>query len=128
MKYLSIDEVLAIHHELIREFGGSPSIRDFGLLYAATERPKATFSGKDLYPTLFHKAASLLHSLIFSHPFIDGNKRTAFVATARFLLINGYNLKVSQKELLDYLLSIQTKKIIITRIAIWMKDHVEKIN
>ncbi len=78
MKYLSAEQVLFIHSRLIDETGGSHGIRDTGLLQAAVERPKATFGGKDLYPDIFYKAAALLESLIKNHPFIDGNKRTAW--------------------------------------------------
>ena len=80
MKYISIDEVVAIHFELINQFGGSQGMRDFGLLHSAVERSRASFGGEDLYPDIFSKAAALLHSLILNHPFIDGNKRTSYVS------------------------------------------------
>ena len=68
MKYISIDEVVAIHFELINQFGGSQGMRDFGLLHSAVERSRASFGGEDLYPDIFSKAAALLHSLILNHP------------------------------------------------------------
>jgi death-on-curing protein len=60
------------------------------MLHAAVARPFATFSGEDLYPDDFDKAAALFHSLIKSHPFMDGTKRTAFLATIYFLESCGY--------------------------------------
>jgi len=78
--------VCVYEHELIiTETGGLPGFREATLLHAAVARPFATFGGEELYPTDFEKAAALFHSLIKSHPFMDGTKRTAF-ATALFLL------------------------------------------
>ena len=75
MNWLSIDDVYVIHEEIIRQAGSIASVRDFSLLHSAVERPKATYGGKDLYPTIFIKAAALLHSLCMNHPFTDGNGR-----------------------------------------------------
>ena len=77
--------VYEIHELIITETGGLPGFREATLLHAAVARPFATFGGEELYPTDFEKAAALFHSLIKSHPFMDGTKRTAF-ATALFLL------------------------------------------
>lgn len=123
MKYLSIDEVVAIQFELIKQFGGSAGVHDFGLLHSAIERPKATFGGEDLYPTVFEKAAALLHSLILNHPFIDGNKRTAYVSTARFLQINGYELKTDKDSLIKYLLEIEKNKSLIKNVSQWIRNN-----
>jgi len=84
--------VYEIHEIIIAETGGLPGLREAGLLHAAVARPFATFSGQDLYPTDFDKAAALFHSLIKSHPFLDGTKRTAFSATLYFLEQYGYSL------------------------------------
>ena len=123
MRYLSVDELLLIHFELIRCFGGTKSLRDFGLLHSAAERPKASFAGQDLYLSVFDKAAALLHSLIFNHPFFDGNKRTAFTATARFLYLNGHIINATQGDLVDYLLSTFKSRPTIDQIALWLKQH-----
>src|SRR5688572_20333207 len=80
VKYLSPQQVLAIHDQMIKRFGGSSGIRDVGLLESAVARPKATFDGNDLYPSIFQKAAALLQSLLKNHPFVDGNKRTALTS------------------------------------------------
>lgn len=85
-RFLSAEDVLAIAHVAV---GGDPGVRDFGLLDSACHRPAATAFGEDAYPTLTLKAAALLHSLTANHPFIDGNKRTAWLATVVFLRDNG---------------------------------------
>jgi len=75
---------------LLRGGGGIEGIRDAAMLHAAIARPFATFYGSDLYPSDFEKAAALFHSLIKSHPFMDGTKRTAFATTLYFLSERGY--------------------------------------
>jgi death-on-curing protein len=84
--------VYEIHEILIAETGGSSGLREPGLLHAAVARPFATFEGRHLYPSDFEKAGALFHSLIKSHPFIDGTKRTAFAAAIFFLDRCGYEL------------------------------------
>jgi death on curing protein len=79
--------VYEIHEIIIAETGGLPGLREATLLHSAVARPFATFGGQELYPSDFEKAAALFHSLIKSHPFMDGTKRTAF-ASALFFLEN----------------------------------------
>src|SRR3990172_6188276 len=97
-QYVDIDEVYLIHQAIIKRAGTIASVRDFALLHSAVERPKATYMGQDLYPTLFLKAAALLQSLCLNHPFTDANKRTAWITTKRFLYVNRLHLKSNRKE------------------------------
>ena len=85
-RFLSAEDVLAIARVAI---GGDPAVRDLGLLDSACHRPSSTVFGEDAYPTLTLKAAALLHSVTANHPFVDGNKRTAWLATVVFLRDNG---------------------------------------
>ena len=80
----TIEEVVAVHDSLIREFGGSMGLRDMGALESAILRPQMGY-----YDGLNEEAAALLESLAMNHPFVDGNKRTAFAATETFLRLNG---------------------------------------
>lgn len=123
MKYLEIDEVLAIHETMIELFGGRSDIHDFSLLHSAVERSKATFGGADLYDSIFEKAAALIQSLILNHPFDDGNKRTAITSTARFLWINGYNLKLPIDESIQFTLDIDGHRINFEETAQWLENH-----
>ncbi len=75
---ISLKEVEGIHEILIDKFGGSTGIRDWGALESAINRPYQTFDQKELYPNSVDKAAAIFESLISNHPFIDGNKRTAY--------------------------------------------------
>lgn len=115
--FLTLEQVLYIHEEEINRYGGSSGLRDLTLLESAIFRPQTTFGGKELYPTLFNKASSLMHSIINNHPFIDGNKRTGTATMLVFLDLNGYMLTVSQKELVHLALDISAKKLTITDIS-----------
>jgi len=81
IRFLHLGEVLELHRQLIITSGGSPGLRDLGLLEAALSQPRQTFAGDGLYPTMIDKAACLGFSLITSHPFVDGNKRISHAAT-----------------------------------------------
>ena len=70
---LTIEQVIALHGEVVKMSGGSAEIRDRGLLESAVETPFQTFSGKDIYPSVLEKAARLGYGLIKNHPFVDGN-------------------------------------------------------
>src|ERR1022692_151584 len=91
--YLTMAEVLAIHADQIERYGGSPGVRDHGLLEAALYRPQTGY-----YADLIEEAAALWESLAQNHPFIDGNKRAAFAATYTFLAINGARLTGDAEE------------------------------
>ena len=91
--YILVEDTLAIHEDQIERYGGAHGVRDPGLLEAALFRPQTGY-----YETLIDEAAALWESLSQSHPFVDGNKRTAFVATFVFLTINGLNVTASDED------------------------------
>lgn len=101
VQFLTTEEVLEIHTELIKHFGGPPGVRDMGLLESALFRPQSGY-----YPELTQMAAALFESLIKNHPFIDGNKRVAFFATDVFLRLNGYQLKVEASIAHQFLIGL----------------------
>src|SRR5256885_14552150 len=90
--YLTVAEVIAIHHHQIEEYGGADGLRDQGALEAAAFRPQTGY-----YNGLSEEAAALLESLVNNHAFVDGNKRGRFAAVDTFLLINGFDLNVTSK-------------------------------
>jgi len=127
IKFLDIVEVYEIHERMIKIGGGRPGVRDFTLIHSAVERPKMSFAGKLLYPDIWLKAASLIQSLIKNHPFEDGNKRTGFFSTLRFLNINGYDIKPDKKDIVNFVLQIDTKNLSLQQISLWFKKHVKKV-
>lgn len=126
-KYLSIDEVMAIHKTMIELFGGRPDIHDFTLLHSAVERPKVTFGGHNLYPSIFEKAAALIQSLILNHPFDDGNKRTAITSCSLFLFKNGYRLTLPVEKSMQLTLKIDAHRLNFNQTTTWLKNHSQKI-
>lgn len=121
--YVDIEEVYRVHQAVMRYTATKASVRDFALLHSAVERPKATFEGKELYPTTFLKAAALLQSLCQNHPFSDINKRTAWFSAKRFLYVNGYHLKAKRMEAADFMVHVDNQKPDLKEIARWLKDH-----
>lgn len=127
-QYVEIEDVYYIHQAIIKRAGTKASIRDFSLLHSAVERAKATYLGRDLYPTVFAKAAALVQSLCQNHPFTDGNKRTAWVSVKRFLYLNDYQLKSNQKDVVDFMLAVDNEKLEIAEISGWLKKQAIKIS
>lgn len=127
MQFLSLEEVLYLHSRIIKRTGGKAGVRDLGLLESAIHRPASSFGGADLYPGVFVKAAALLHSLINNHPFTDGNKRTGYVAVARFLFVNGYALRAMKKQAVDFVLDVEAKKYSLDENATWLKKHSRRL-
>ena len=92
MKILTKEHILTLHKALIEEYGGTPELKDEGLLDSAISTPFQTFGGADLYPTIVDKACRLGYGLIKNHPFVDGNNASArtpclfFLKQTKFLL------------------------------------------
>jgi death-on-curing protein len=104
--FLTLDEVLAIHADQIRRYGGSQGLRDLGLLGSALAMPKASFDGVRLHPSLGEMAAAYLFHVAQNHPFVDGNKRTALAAALVFLWLNDRRLDTGENELTELVMGI----------------------
>ncbi|MBI5273651.1 MAG: type II toxin-antitoxin system death-on-curing family toxin [Chlamydiales bacterium] len=97
-RFLQVQEVIAIHDQLITSFGGCHGLRDLGLLVSAVEIPKSKMGGQFLHPSLFDQASAYLFHICNNHPFIDGNKRTSAVAALVFLEDNNILLEFDEYE------------------------------
>jgi death-on-curing protein len=117
MRYLTVGEVLEINTEVM---GGRHALRDRGLLESAVARPQASALGVDAYPDLVSKAA-LLHSLVLNHAFVDGNKRTAVLATLVFLDLNGFVVHWDQDEALDFMLRLAAHEIELDDVSAFLR-------
>ncbi len=126
MTYLAEEEIEAINQVVIEETGGSIGVREPGLLASIAQKPAAAFSGDDLYPDLFLKAAVLYEAILNYHVFVDGNKRTGFAAMARFMSVNSYDIAATDKEIETFTISIALKKQDLADIAEWIKRHAKK--
>jgi death-on-curing protein len=90
--FLTVEQVIEIHAEVIRLHGGNPAIHDRGLVESAVSQPQATFGGQHLNATLHEMASALGFSLTSNHGFKDGNKRVGFTAMDVFLRVNGHKI------------------------------------
>jgi death-on-curing protein len=121
-------DVLNIHSILIDKFGGSKGVQDLTVLESAINRPYATFDNVELYPKPSEKAAAILESILINHPFIDGNKRTAFVLMKLLLLKNSIEIKATQEELYTMIISASSGEMRFSEIAKWIEDRILEKN
>ena len=110
-EFLDQASVLRIHERQIRKYGGTPGVRDDGLLESALAQPQATFGGALLHLTIYEQAAAYLYHLAMNHPFLDGNKRTAFAVMDAFLRLNGYQLNLSNDQAYQLVLEVVKKTV-----------------
>ena len=122
--FLTLDQVLGLHDDQIRLFGGSGGIRDLGLLQSAIGNAQATFSGQFLQETLFEMAAAYLYGICRNHPFIDGNKRTAADAALTFLDLNGIEINATEDDLYDLVLAVAEGRISKAVVAVFFEQRV----
>jgi death-on-curing protein len=117
--YLTIIEVLAIHHDQIKRYDCADGVRDFGLLEAALYRPQTGY-----YEDSIEEAAALWESLAMNHPFVDGNKRVAVAAMITFLAINGYAIKPDSREIYRFIIeNLEGRSFSYDRLAAWLREN-----
>jgi death-on-curing protein len=122
-RWLPKDLILAVHDLQLAEHGGARGVRDQGLLESALARPQNLFAyGESDVAAL---AGAYAFGIARNHPFIDGNKRTAFVACELFLAANGYALAASDEECLAMMLALAASEIDEAEFAAWLRDNVE---
>ena len=124
--FLSTSLVLRIYHRQVEKFGGTSGVRDEGLLESALAQPQATFFGEYLHATIYEQAAAYLYHIAKNHPFIDGNKRTAFAVMDTFLRINGYILNTDNEETYILVLKVAEGSIDKKEIAQYLEQNVVK--
>lgn len=119
--YLTLQEVLAIHVDQIQRYGGSFGVRDHGLLDAALYRPQTGY-----YSDLLEEAAALWESLAQNHPFIDGNKRTAFAAMYTFLAINNAQVTANAQDAFAFISGLyETGTFHFDNLVKWLRNNVK---
>lgn len=123
-RFLTVEEVLAIHERILEKFGGPGGVRDFGLLESALYRPRTGH-----YEDLAAMSAALFESLIMNHPFVDGNKRVAFFATDVFLRLNGWKLEVDADKAHRFLIrSLESRTCDFKHLLPWIRRAAVKIS
>ncbi len=124
MIQLTKQQVILLHKEIIAESGGSPEIRDEGLLDSALNAPFQTFSGTELYPTILEKAARLGYSLIKDHAFVDGNKRIGAHTMLVFLALNNIEVEYEDNDFIQLILGVAAGGISAEQLLAWLQAHV----
>jgi len=118
---ISEADILLLHEFSVLDFGGAKELRDRNLLLSAISRPFQTFDGKDLYQTPFEKAAALGESLIINHPFVDGNKRTAFLAMLALLTEYGIELRFDQSDGYNFIIAMSKGEMKFDQVCAWLQ-------
>lgn len=123
--YLTKEEVIAAHYFMMRKMNDAEQsgVKDHGLMDSAVHRPQQSVFGDDAYPTLFDKAAALLESLVKNHCFHNGNKRTAYLVSKSFLLINGYHLRMKREFAVEFIVDIAKGEYSLETISQMLNEH-----
>lgn len=120
--YLTVVEVLAIHADQIERYGGAAGVRDRGLLEAALYRPQTGCCAD-----LIEEAAALWEGLAQSHPFIDGDRRTAFAVTSTFLAINGGRITTEALPTHKFIIGLhETGSFDLEHLTAWLRNNVSR--
>ena len=117
------DFALALHEDLLAEYGGAPGIRDEALFESALARPHHLFAYEN--PDIFTLATAYSSGLVRNHPFIDGNTRTAFMIAYAFLSRNGNELTAPEAEATAIILDLACRKITEEDLAAWLRKNCE---
>lgn len=122
MIYLTIEQILDIHHQIIAQTVGVSEVTSLGLLESAIAQPQMTFDSQELYTSLPEKAAALGFSLIKNHPFLDGNKRTGHAAMEIFLILNGFEINANVEEQERIILQVASGEITREEFTDWLQS------
>ena len=120
--------VLTIHADLLQRYGGQAGLRDRNLLESALAQPRMTVGGKFAHKTLFDKASAYGYHVCQNHPFIDGNKRVAFVLMDIFLQSNGWEIVAREEDAYSLMVDLSSSRMSKTQLASWLKEHSFKIS
>jgi death on curing protein len=126
IRFIPEEIVRIIHQDQIRRYGGKIGLRDRNLLASALAQTKMTIGGKYLHRTIFDKAAAYGFHVCRNHPFVDGNKRVAFILMLIFLDVNGWNLTASEEEAYSAMMTLADGKLTKVQLASWLREHSEK--
>jgi death-on-curing protein len=121
-RWISLAVVMAIHEAQLSEHGGALGVRDQGLLEAALARPRQIYSYSDK-PSLTQLAAAYAVGFAKNHPFVDGNKRTAWVLCATFLELNGRQVTADQAGVVEIMLGVADGSVTDDLMKAWLDQN-----
>ncbi len=124
--FLSLDEVIEIHRDMIERYGGSLGVRDMGLLESAVAMPQAGLGDQYFHSDLFEMAAAYLFHIVRNHPFVDGNKRTGAMAAFTFLKLNRRTLIAKESAFERVVRKVAEGKIAKGRVADFLRNNSQR--
>ncbi|MFN8495741.1 MAG: type II toxin-antitoxin system death-on-curing family toxin [Caldilineaceae bacterium] len=124
MRYLTVNEVLELHQQIIQGSGGVYGLHDWGALESAVAQSRMTFDDAELYPSIVEKASALGFSLIQNHPFVDGNKRVGHAAMEVLLVLNGYQIEATVDEQEEIILQVASGQVRRDAFTDWLRAHI----
>lgn len=125
MIWITAEDVIALHSQIIKRTGGIDGLRDRSGLEAAIAAPLQSFDGEDFYPTIIEKISRLCYGLAANHAFTDGNKRIGALMTQLLLQWNEYNLVLKKGELADMFIAIADGSADESELLKWIQNHIE---
>ena len=123
IRFLPEELVTIIHSDLLQRYGGKAGLRDVALLQSALAQPKVTVGRKFVHKSVFDKAAAYGFHLCKNHPFIDGNKRVAFVLMDLFLQRNGWEIAANEQDAYSLMIDLSSGNVSKTELSSWLKNH-----
>ena len=122
-RWIAKKALLLLHEESIAEFGGKRGLRDEGVLESALARPQNVYAYNP-DSTIPDLAAAYAYGLAKNHPFVDGNKRVAFLAIGLFLAINGYRLKAGQVDAIKTMIAVASGELDEQGLSVWIANNI----
>ncbi len=122
-EWIELQSVFRLHARHLAEHGGTPGLRDEGLLRSALNRPRDKWNYGNPKPGLCALAAAYTYGLAKNHPFLDGNKRSSAVACETFLILNGLRPNASEEQKYPVYLSLASGELSEEQFATWLRDH-----
>jgi len=127
LKYLTFDEIVHIHRRMLEVFGGEDGMLSEDALENCVAQPMMSIFGIETSSSLWSKAATLLLCIARRHPFVDGNKRTAWAAAKIFLLLNGYRLTTTPEIGESTIIGVVLGTVDRENLADWIKTNSEPV-
>ena len=121
--FLTLDEAIDVHMDLVSRYGGHPGIRDTDLLLSALAMPQASFGGEFLHRDIFEAAAAYAFHICNNRPFVDGNKRTGFMTAMAFLEFNGHEFAATEVEAVLQTLALAAGALDEKGYAAWLRQN-----
>lgn len=126
IRFLSEEDVIAIHRNTIRDEDGGDGMRDIGLMHAAISMPRQSFAGEYLHPDIPSMAAAYHFHLAQNHPFVDGNKRVSIASALLFLDANGHSVNATEDDLYDIAIRVASGQIDKAALTRWWRERITR--